>query len=230
MSLGFFSLKINTRGFSTESGMQTVLLPLVVSAQGSQGWGKSVKSQLLESFDYESHYIVFFFFSKVQTFNFRGKKKNTLKIFSAKKVFSAKKGKINKKKPQIQYSIKNAWLVKQAYGFGNLIVINWMLSGSSTGQNRKQLQVVTEGSSTTSIPVNSSYRPSPASAVRCCWLPASHPCLRCKVSLFDWWELTTCTSGCTVRCKGCDPRVAYTCWVNSLQFFFIFFFFFVERM
>lgn len=216
MSLGFFSLKINTRGFSSESGMQTVLLPLVVSAQGSQGWGKSVKSQLLESFDYESHYIVFFSFSvRYKPSTSEGKKPN-LKI----RVFSAKKGKINKKKPQIQYSIKNAWLVKQAYGFGSLIVINWMLSGRSTRQNRRQLQVVTEGSSTTSIPMNSSYRPRPASAVRCCWLSASHPCLCCKVSLFDWWELTTCTSGCTVRCKGCDPRVAYTCWVNSLHFFF----------
>lgn len=43
----------------------------------------SMKSQLLESFDYESHYL-FFFFSKVQT-NFRGEKKKYLKI----RVFSA---------------------------------------------------------------------------------------------------------------------------------------------
>lgn len=72
-------------------------------------------------------------------------------------------------------------------------------------------------------PMNSSYRLSPGWAVSCCWFSASHPCLRCKVSLFGCWELTTCTSGCTARCKGCDPRVAYTCWVNSLQFFFFFF-------
>lgn len=50
-----------------------------------------------------THTIFFLFFSKVQTFNFRGEEK-ILKI----RVFSAKKGKINKKKPQFQYSIKNA--------------------------------------------------------------------------------------------------------------------------
>lgn len=37
----------------------------------------SMKSQLLESFDYESHYL-FFFFSKVQT-NFRGEKEKKSK-------------------------------------------------------------------------------------------------------------------------------------------------------
>lgn len=41
-----------------------------------------MKSQLLESFDYESHYL-FFFFSKVQN-NFRGKKKYLkIRVFSA---------------------------------------------------------------------------------------------------------------------------------------------------
>lgn len=54
-------------------------------------------------------------------------------------ILSTEKGEINKKKPQIQLCIKNAWLVKQAYGFGSPIPFNWMLSDSSSRQEREQL-------------------------------------------------------------------------------------------
>lgn len=98
-----------------------------------------------------------------------------------------------------------------------------MLSGSSSRQNREEFAVVAKGSSTTSIPTNSPYHPSPGSAISCCRFSVSHSCPCCKVSLLGCWELTMWTPGCTARCKGWDPHVAYACWVNSLQFFIFFF-------
>ena len=87
MSLGDYSHKINTWGFITASGMQTVLPTLTVS--GLAGVREGHKVPALGLFDYESHDLF--------SFSVR---------YRPSRVFSAKKGKINKEKPQIQHSIK----------------------------------------------------------------------------------------------------------------------------